>query len=318
MTSAAVNPGVLPPLRTAVIVCTHNGARFIEQQLASIASQTHAVDELHVFDWKSTDGTIDVVRKWLAANATQTLAKELHAMDTAPGPARSFLHALELVAGSSRADLIFLCDQDDLWMPEKVRTFLESYRGAGGAFDLAFSDVNVLADAGGRVIPTFYGAGSPYRRPENLRDASLLVTNPAIGMTMCLRREWLVRISGVFGSYWIMHDWALMALCWLTGGRARYLDLPLVSYRQHDSNTLGAPVSRSILSRAGHIRSHVADVRRQIASISQAGEKLGMVADAATMVASADSKWRQARIAATSRMLTPRYRVLLAGALAVF
>lgn len=318
MTSERLDGPFAHSLRTAVVMCTHNGARYVEEQLASIVQQTHPVDEVHVFDWRSSDGTAQIVQKWMNASGAKSMVTTLHAMEAAPGAARSFLHALEFVAGSSQADVIFLCDQDDIWLPQKVRTFVDSYRGAEGGFDLAFSDVRILADADGHVIPTFYGAGSPYRRPKYLRDRSLLVTNPAIGMTMCVRREWIVRMSAAFGLYWIMHDWALMALCWLTGGRARYLDVPLVCYRQHENNTLGASVSRSILSRAGRIRSHVADVRRQIASICKAGEMLGMAADAAESLGQAPGKWHQARVAATSRTLTLRYRVLLSGALMIF
>jgi rhamnosyltransferase len=307
-----------PAVQTAVVMCTHNGARFVAQQLASIAAQTSQVDEMYLFDWNSRDETAQIVQDWIASQQPASRTMRLQKMDTAPGPARSFLHALELVAHESDAELIFLSDQDDIWTPQKVQAFTDSYGGAEGAFDLAFSDVMVLEDADGRVRPTFYGEGSPYVRPSSVRDSSLLVTNPAIGMTMCVRREWLVRVSAAFRLHWIMHDWALMALCWITGARARYIDVPLVSYRQHDSNTLGASTSRSILSRAGHIRAHVSEVRRQIDSMVAARELLGGTAEMAGVLDRAKHKWHQVRVAAQSRMLTPRYRVLLAGALAIF
>jgi glycosyltransferase involved in cell wall biosynthesis len=299
-------------IRTAVLVCTHNGAPFIEEQLDSIAAQTDPVDEIHVYDWASTDGTVEIVERWRRAHEGK-VTTTLRRMEHAPGPARSFLQALAELSGRVDLDLIFLSDQDDVWLPHKTAAFLDAYASHDPAFDLAFSDASILRADGGR-IETFYGKGSPYRRPGALLDASVLVTNPAIGMTMCVRREWLAVIARCFHLYWVMHDWALYLLCWMTNGRRLFIDVPLVSYRQHARNALGAAESRSLLSRAATIGTHVANVRRQLRSAEAAAAILATHSERVCMPA-IHGRFGQARVAWESALLTRRYRFLLAAAL---
>jgi glycosyltransferase involved in cell wall biosynthesis len=299
--------------RTAVLVCTHDGAPFIEEQLDSIAAQTQPVDEIHVYDWASTDGTVEIVERWSRAHAPRKVMTTLRRMEDAPGPARSFLQALAELSKRADLDLVFLCDQDDIWLPQKTATFLDAFASHDEAFDLAFSDASILRADGGR-IETFYGKGSPYRRPGGMVDASVLVTNPAIGMTMCVRREWLARIAPCFHLYWVMHDWALYLLCWLTNGRRVFIDVPLVLYRQHAGNALGAAAERSLLSRAATIGTHIGNVRRQLRSVEAAAGILAIHSDSVHTPA-IRGRFGQARVALSSAILTMRYRLLLAAAL---
>ncbi len=297
-------------VRVAVVLCAHNGARFIEEQLNSLETQTRPVDEIIVYDWASTDATADIVERWRNTTRDRAVMTSLRRMKSAPGPARSFLHALGDVSHRKDLDLIFLCDQDDIWMSHKVATFLDLFATEG--FDLAFSDAMVLQEDGS-TLATFYGTGSPYRRPSGRTDESVLLTNPAVGMTMCIRREWLARVAECLNLYWIMHDWALMQLCWLTNGRLRFVDVPLVLYRQHDRNALGAAVSRSVMSRARKVGAHVRSIREQLISIGVASEALG---DAVAMrVPRLHGRVEQARVVWHSTLLTAKYRLLLSAAL---
>ncbi|HET9445450.1 MAG TPA: glycosyltransferase [Steroidobacteraceae bacterium] len=296
--------------RTAVVICTHNGERFVREQLDSIDAQNLPVEEIHVFDWNSTDGTMAKVRQW-AANREPRRMIAIHEAAVAPGPALSFLQALQSVLRSSAADLILLADQDDIWAVDKVQALVDEYRGARAGFDMAFSDVRVLR-ADGSILPTFYGPGSPYRRPGAAFDSSILLTNPVIGMTLCLRREWLLRVQAALDLHWIMHDWALAILCWLTSARLRYLDRPLVTYRQHTANTLGAWTNRSMLNRARGVRRHVRNVRGQLQSVRSAARLLGVPAARIAEVAELDGRFGQAKAAARSTLLSARYRFLVA------
>jgi GT2 family glycosyltransferase len=303
--------------RIAVIVCTHNGERFINEQLDSIETQSAPVHELHIFDWRSTDGTATCIETWARGSERRREMTRFYPMSSTPGPARSFLHALDEVARSSAAELIFLADQDDVWAADKVRRFLERYTGQDGAFDLAYSDVRVLR-ADGELLPSFYGPGSPYRRPGAPLDKSALLTNPAIGMTMCLRRAWLMQVRAAFDLYWLMHDWALLILAWLTGAHVRYLDAPLVTYRQHGGNVLGAWAGRSMLRRALAVGRHVRNVRRQLESALSAAALIGVPQVRATELATLERRIVRVRAAADSHLLSPRYRVLLALSFLMF
>jgi hypothetical protein len=299
--------GAMP--RTAVVLCTHNGARHVGELLASIEGQCRAVDEVHVFDWASTDTTRDCIRRWMASGPAQRHTA-LHELDTAPGPGRSFLHALTLVARTSSADLVFIADQDDVWRHDKLERFIDEYLRQ--PFDVAHSDVEVLYESQSRRVASFYGQGGPFLQPEPEPAGSVLITNTAIGMTMCVRRSWVERASAAFMLEWVMHDWALVILCWLQGARRRFISAPLVTYRQHGANTLGAHDTRSFRHKLGGARRHVLAVRRQIRAAQQAAALLGCPAAAGQAVRGMDNRVRQALLAWRTRTLTPRYRCLLA------
>jgi glycosyltransferase involved in cell wall biosynthesis len=63
-----VSPSAALP-RTAVVICTHNGERFVREQLESIDEQSLPVGEIHIFDWNSSDGTVATVRRWADAGS---------------------------------------------------------------------------------------------------------------------------------------------------------------------------------------------------------------------------------------------------------
>lgn len=308
-----VSPSAALP-RTAVVICTHNGERFVREQLESIDEQSLPVGEIHIFDWNSSDGTVATVRRWADAGSERRGTVVIHEAKVAPGPAVSFLRALSAVLRDSSAELILLADQDDIWAVDKVRALVDEYCGDRGRFDLAFSDVRVLRNDGS-VLPTFYGQGSPYRRPCAPFDNSILLTNPVIGMTLCLRREWLLQVQAALDLYWIMHDWGLAILCWLTCGRLRYLDRQLVTYRQHATNTLGAWTDRSMLDRVLAVRRHVRNVRRQLHSAQGAARLLAAPAAKLNEIAQLTRRLGQAKAAARSTLLSARYRFLIALAL---
>lgn len=128
-----------------VLLCSHNGAPFIAQQIASIRAQSRAVDVIHVFDHASEDGTREVLAQ-LAQDASEA-PLELHWVDNAPGPALSFFNAMAQLAPKVGAgDCIFLADQDDVWLPGKVAAMLDAAAGLPQPWAL-FHDVQVVDEA---------------------------------------------------------------------------------------------------------------------------------------------------------------------------
>ena len=104
----------------SVALCTYNGARFIIAQLESIAAQSRLPDELIICDDHSRDGTLDLVRRF-AVSASFSVC--VHANPKNLGSTRNFEQAVEMCKG----DIIVLCDQDDVWRPDKlvrIETFL--------------------------------------------------------------------------------------------------------------------------------------------------------------------------------------------------
>src|SRR5688572_18023212 len=103
----------------SVAICTHNGSNFIEEQLESICKQTMQPDEIVVCDDASTDNTLACVQNvrdkfpgisWKIIGNAQNL-----------GYVKNFEQAISLASG----DIIFLSDQDDVWLPEKVKKLVD-------------------------------------------------------------------------------------------------------------------------------------------------------------------------------------------------
>jgi glycosyltransferase involved in cell wall biosynthesis len=299
---------MVPRVRTAVVLCTHNGHAHVRELLQSIAAQTQEVDELHVFDWNSSDTTPRVIEDALRELGVQ--ADGLHRMDTAPGPAASFIAAMLHVARHSHADLLLLADQDDVWVPTKVSVLVSTYQAE--PFDLAHSDVRVVYESSGRIDPSFYGCGGPFVRARHEPPCTVLLTNPAVGMSMAVRRTWLEQIREPLGGhYWVMHDWALMILCWMQSGRLRYVEQPLVDYRQHESNLLGASKRTPLAGKFRSRRSHVANVKRQLDSAAASARNAGCSDAVQRTVLRMRGRLASAATLARAKVLTPKYRLLL-------
>ena len=233
--------------RFAVILCSHNGARFIGEQIRSILDQAMPVT-IHVHDFASRDGTRAVLDA-LHLQAGKRMTVTFH--DQAPGAAASFLVALRHTLQRLPDDaLILFADQDDVWCPEKLVTITREItrRGLSPAEPfLLFHDVTVVDADLTPLRPTYY-TGNPFMVPRDLDRRRLMMANPAIGHTMLLSTP-LARVVAAWpdSEGYLMHDW-LAILIASRIGRIEHIPEALSLYRQHDSNVLGAYRTRSRMS----------------------------------------------------------------------
>ncbi|MEO7338087.1 MAG: glycosyltransferase family 2 protein [Caldimonas sp.] len=197
----------------SVCVPTFNGAPYIGAQLASILASPR-VSEVLVSDDGSTDDTLAVVRA-LRDPRIQMLE----------GPRRGLIRNVESLLEVARGDQVFLADQDDVWLPEKVDVMLEHL----GHVDLVVCDCSVT-DATLTVLhPSFFA----------LRDSRAgllhnLFRNGYLGCCLAFRRELLAHALP-FPDRLPMHDWWL-GLVAETFGRVAFVPRPLVLYRRHGGN----------------------------------------------------------------------------------
>ena len=101
-------------LKTSIVMATYNGEKFIYDQLKSILNQTQIPDEVLIFDDGSTDTTIDIINNFIADNNTHNWV--LFENSHNKGYKLNFLNGILKSSG----DIIFLCDQDDVWMKNKI------------------------------------------------------------------------------------------------------------------------------------------------------------------------------------------------------
>lgn len=103
----------------AILMSTYNGSLFIKEQIESILKQTNKEWLLYIRDDGSTDDTRMILQEYTRKNPSKIHL--LHDEFMNIGAGRSFMHLLEVV----NADYYMFCDQDDVWMENKIeRTYL--------------------------------------------------------------------------------------------------------------------------------------------------------------------------------------------------
>jgi glycosyltransferase involved in cell wall biosynthesis len=204
--------------RVSVCLAAHNGARFIREQVESILSQLSLGDELIVVDDASSDDTVAILEGFRDAR--------IRIIRQVPncGVLKTFERALREAAG----EVIFLCDQDDVWRGDKVAKTLEAFERTPGA-TLVLSNGDLI-DSRGRSLEEALHASD--RLP--LGVAANLVRNRYQGSTMAFRREILAAALPFPGGI-PMHD-SWIGIVNAVVGRAVYLPQKLVSYRRHGDN----------------------------------------------------------------------------------
>ena len=214
-------------------MATYNGERHLRQQLDSILEQSTGGWMLHVHDDGSSDGTSRVLASYAARDARIVI----HDYTPQHGACANFLSLLQRV----EARYYLFADQDDVWHPDKVRTEMAAMHQAEarhpGKPILVHSDLTVVDEDLSPIAPSFFRYSG--LRPERLCTFDKAVLPFVTGCTVLLNAAARQAMQSP-PSMVTMHDtWA--TLCTLrAGGEVVLVDKPLVKYRQHVGNTLGA------------------------------------------------------------------------------
>jgi glycosyltransferase involved in cell wall biosynthesis len=218
----------------SVAMTTYNGAPYLEPQLASIAGQTRLPDEIVIGDDQSSDATPELVAAFARRHPDLRLRFERNAERL--GSNRNF----EAVARRCTGDVIVFCDQDDLWMPNRIARVAEIFESDPDVGYVACD--GAFIDGAGRLVGATLFSAVDFVGPERqeYRDGGalrvLLRRNVITGAALAVRRETLLRALP-FEPGWV-HDYflgfALEAL-----GRGVLLDDCLIHYRRHQAQQLG-------------------------------------------------------------------------------
>jgi glycosyltransferase involved in cell wall biosynthesis len=220
-------------------MCTFDGAHYLAEQLASLAAQTRPPDELIVCDDCSSDESARVVQRFAAS---APFPVHLHVNSTNIGTVKNFEQAI----GRCRGDYIALCDQDDVWLPEKLARVEAEFRKAPQA-GLIFSDAEVVDET---LRPTgvtlWQKLGISPRETERLRTGKavdeLLPGSIVTGATAVFRSSFKNLILPIPDDLPVIHD-AWMAMLIAAVSEVLPVEEPLIKYRQHASQQVG-PLER--------------------------------------------------------------------------
>nr|WP_315244059.1 glycosyltransferase [uncultured Albidiferax sp.] len=232
----------LSKLTVEVVVCTYNGAPFLSEQLQSIAGQTQKVDCISVYDDGSTDATwtlVGLFAEQLSPTGTQVRrVRNPHNL----GYAQNFAQAL----ARAQADVVFLCDQDDIWEPNKVERMVTALERSGCA--MVFCDGSLINAAGepipGPSVLQTYGMDAALATHFTQQAwPALLRRNYVNGAAMAVRRIPAQRALPVPAHF--PHDYWMALWLALDGGIACIPEL-LYRYRQHGNNQIGIGTTRRL------------------------------------------------------------------------
>lgn len=220
-------------MQLSVALTTYNGARYLDEQLASLLAQTRRPDELVVCDERSTDATQEILT---AFQARAPFAVRVVTNDARLGIIANFAKVISLCTG----DIIFLADQDDSWHADKLARH-EAIYAANPDVGLVFSDANVVGD---QLQPLGLRMNQQLGiTPERLDQLSgpralhLLIRRPfLLGCTISFRavlREFL----DPFPVNQLHDNWIPFALATVT--RFQGIADPLIDYRSHSQQSVG-------------------------------------------------------------------------------
>ena len=224
----------------SVALCTHNGAAFVAEQVRSVLVQRPAPREIVVGDDASTDDTIAIIERAVddAKASDPRLQTTLTVLRNARALGVTANFGATIAACSSA--LVALCDQDDVWPPGRLARLIEPFRDDG--ILLVHSDARLVDAEGSPLGASLLDVldASPGER-HALCDGDawpvLLRRNLVTGATVVVRRS-LAALASPFPAAWVHDEW--LAIVAAARGGVRLIDEPLLDYRQHGANVIGA------------------------------------------------------------------------------
>jgi glycosyltransferase involved in cell wall biosynthesis len=230
------------PMKISVAMCTFNGEPYLQEQLNSFARQTRPPDELVICDDRSSDETLNIIDSFAR---TARFSVHVSVNEHTLGSTRNFEQAITRCSG----DIIALSDQDDVWLPAKL-ALLEAEFGKSARVGLVFSDAEVvdqdLRPTGRRM---WNEVSFCQREKELVKDSRALdVFLPGwtvTGATMAFRSKFRDLILPIPADLPMIHD-GWIALMIAAVAEVDYIDEPLILYRQHPQQQIGAPAKHDV------------------------------------------------------------------------
>ncbi len=206
-----------------VCLATYNGAEFVVRQLNTVLKQLSANDEVIVVDDGSKDNTVQVIRETYG-DRVQVYVNEKNL---------GVIHSFEKAISLAKGDILFLCDQDDLWEDDKVETVLKAFNNEKA--DLVVHDAYVVDGSLEIISPSW----NDYNQ-NNINQGIFgnILKNAYTGAFMAFKKEIKEDILP-FPASIEMHDQWIALVCMMTKKKITFIDKPLMKYVRHGGNVTG-------------------------------------------------------------------------------
>jgi cellulose synthase/poly-beta-1,6-N-acetylglucosamine synthase-like glycosyltransferase len=214
-------------------ICTYNGEAYLGAQLESIAAQTLVPDEVVLCDDRSTDRSVEIARQF-AERAPMDVRVEVNESNL--GSTANFARAISLCRG----EIIALSDQDDVWLPHRLQETVDAFDDP--RVGMVFGDAEVVSED---LTPTgtrlwecvFFSAGKRRKFRQGRELDVLLRHNVVTGACSAFRAEYRDLLLPIPAG-WVHDGWAALLISAVA--EVRMIPRPMILYRQHSSQQIGA------------------------------------------------------------------------------
>lgn len=220
-----------------ILMATYNGERFLAEQIDSLLSQTVKDFQILIHDDASSDRTSEIIQDYASRYPLQIRC----IVDGVQcgSAVKNFLHLTEYAT----AEYVMYCDQDDVWLPDKIAISLDAMKKAEARLGKDFP-ILVFADC----TPVDVNLNPQKMTKSMVSQQSLtmnrlLVQNCVSGCVMMCNRA-LYSLLGSYDQAILMHDW-WAALIAAAMGEIVFIPKEVMLYRQHGGNSVGAVDTRS-------------------------------------------------------------------------
>jgi len=213
----------------SVCIATYNGEKYIKEQLNSILIQLEDNDEVIISDDHSTDNTINVI------NSLNDPRIKIYKNTKESGYTKNFENALEKVKG----DIIFISDQDDLWMKNKVKITLEILK----TYDFVANNAEIVDENLNLIHASVFQC-------RNVKQGFLtnFIKIKYLGCCLAFKKQILQKALPFPNNQELSEHDAWLPLISEIFFKVYLIEQPLMKYRRHGENTsLGMAKSKNSL-----------------------------------------------------------------------
>lgn len=219
--------------KVEILLATYNGEQYLTEQLDSILNQDYENWIVRACDDASTDHTYAILEEYKEKYPHKFIVEK-----NQKGFGSAKKNFMNLIKYSS-CDYVMCCDQDDVWLPNKISLTLEEMgkTESGDMPVLVHTDLKVV-DSKLQVLSESFFEHSNFRKAFELNE--ILIQNFVTGCTMMMNRPMVTLMSrvGIYDKI-LMHDWIASILA-TSVGKVTFVDTPTMLYRQHAINSVGA------------------------------------------------------------------------------
>jgi len=256
--------------KTAILLATYNGEKYIDKQIESILAQTESDWMLYIHDDGSKDNTMEIVKKY-----TVEYPEKIVVVDGAStgGAKTNFFYLL----GQVEAPFYMCCDQDDVWLSDKIEVTKKEMdnlvRGDEDKPCLVFTELHVVDEELNIIAEKMSEyQGLDYKK---LKFNRAMIQNVVTGCTMMVNRvlrDEMLKVRDYTDV--LMHDWWALLIA-TRFGKAAFVEQATILYRQHGNNGVGAQNATSLsyklkrMMQGDDIKTSLLNTRKQAAVFAE-------------------------------------------------